>query len=132
MPRYVVPLTHRPNRDGSLSTDPHVPFYLALEAASDAWKQALAEFCAPDLVPFDLAVVHLDSDFRRELFTGELTVHLTVEKIGTRSVTFGMALEQSGADAGSVRLVYARVGSGRESSLPLNEAQRAALQRIPA
>ena len=132
MARFVVPMTHRPGRDGTTPTTRHVPFYLAMETASDAWQLALQQYCAPAIAPMDLAMVHVSSDFRRELFTGELTVDVTVRRIGTTSFTVGLALEQDGADAGLVEFVFALVDGGRAHAVPITAEQRAVLEKVPA
>ncbi|MGY1810021.1 acyl-CoA thioesterase [Blastococcus sp. SYSU D00669] len=126
MARFVVPVQHR----RATIDDRHVPFYLAMETASDAWQLALREFCVPEIGPRDLAMVHVSADFRRELFTGELTVDVVVRRIGRTSFTAGLRLEQDGADAGDVEFTFALVDAGRTSAVALTEAQRAVLEKL--
>jgi acyl-CoA thioesterase FadM len=131
LPRYALQVTHRPERDGRVVSDPHVPFFLALEAAADAWMLALGEFCEDILLPSDVGVVNVTSDFRRELFIGLLHVDVSLQAIGISSATFVMRLFQYDRFAGSVRLVVAKVNAGRTHSLPLTDVERAALETIP-
>lgn len=130
MPRFVVPLQHRPHRDGSVPTSAHVPFYLAHETVSDAWLLAMEQYCVPVLRPADIAVVHVESDFHRELFTGELTVDLAVRRIGRRSFTVSFLLEQDGASAGSSEITFAVVDAGRTAAIDIQDAQRSALEGL--
>src|SRR5260370_38145835 len=65
-------VTRPPPRDGPPVTSSHVPFYLALEAAADAWAMTLGEHCGDLLSPMAMAVVNVTSNFRRELFVGEI------------------------------------------------------------
>jgi acyl-CoA thioesterase FadM len=130
VPRFVVPMRHRPGRDGTTPTSRHVPFFLAMEAASDAWKLALQQFCAPEIAPMNLAMRSVSSDFRRELFTGELTVDVEVRRIGTTSFVVGMGLEQDGDDAGDIEFVFVLVDGSRTSAVPITPAQRAALEKM--
>lgn len=130
MPRYVLPITHRPERDGTAVAGSHVPFYLALEVASDAWRRTVGERCAPVLTMTDLAVVHVEADFSREMFTGELTVDVSVQRIGRTSVTVRAELAQAGASTGAVTIVFARVDAARVVSLPLTPEQRPFLEAL--
>jgi acyl-CoA thioesterase FadM len=130
VPRYLLPITHRPERDGAPVTMAHVPFFLALEVASDAWSRAVRELCAPALSMSDLAVVHVESDFRREMFTGELTVDVAVQEIGRASITVRAELTQDGSSTGAVTFVFARVDAGRLGSVPLAPDQRRVLEAL--
>jgi acyl-CoA thioesterase FadM len=130
VPRFVVPMQHRPDRDGTTPATRHVPFYLALETASDAWQLALQQYCAPEIAPLDLAMVHVSSDFRRELLTGELSVDVEVRRVGTTSFVVGLALEQDGADAGDIEFTFVLVDGARTSAVPIDAAQRAVLEKM--
>ena len=130
MPRFVVPVQQRPRRDGTTPTTRHVPFHLAIEVASDAWQLALQQYCVPEIAPMDLAMVHVSSDFRRELFTGELTVDIEVRRIGTTSFTVALALEQDDADAGECEFVFALVDASRTAATAIRPAQRAVLEKM--
>jgi acyl-CoA thioesterase FadM len=129
--RYVIPVEHRPSREGTTPSSRHVPFYLALETAADAWLSALEKYCAPAITPADLAVVHVSSDFRRELFIGELAVDVAVAEIRTRSFVVRATLEQYGTAAGDVEVTFALVENSRTSAVPMTAAQRAVLEQVP-
>jgi hypothetical protein len=119
-------------RDGSTVNDRHVPFFLALEVAADAWALALQAYCGDVLLPGDVAVVSVVSNFRHELFVGEVDVDVTCKRIGISSITFLMELIQSDRSAGTVNFVVAKVDPQRIHAVPLTAAQRAALESIPA
>jgi acyl-CoA thioesterase FadM len=113
-------------------TSTHVPFYLALEVASDAWAMTLGEHCGDLLSPTDMAVVNVTSNFGREIFVGEIAVEVTLKRIGTSSVAFLLELFQGGHSAGTVDFVVVQVDLPRVHPVPLTPAQRAALRTIPA
>ncbi|HMD24688.1 MAG TPA: hypothetical protein VKH61_11345, partial [Streptosporangiaceae bacterium] len=64
-------------------TSKHVPFYLALEVASQAWAATLAEYCQDLVSPMDMAVVNVTGNFFREVFVGEVDVEVALKRIGT-------------------------------------------------
>jgi len=130
LPRYTLVAAHPPARDGRPVTSTHVPFYLALELASDAWAMTLGEHCADLLSPMDMAVVNVTSNFRRELFVGEIAVEVSLKRIGSSSVTFLLELFQAGYSV--VDFVVVQVDVPRLHAVPLTPAQRVALQTIPA
>lgn len=127
-----MPVTHRPNRDGSAVTSRHVPYYLALEVASDAWARLLDELGDGLLSTADVAVVHTEFDFRRELFTGELDVDVEVTRVGRSSVAFAVALYQRDLLAGTGETVVAQTDEARLVSVPLSPVQRAMLESLVA
>ncbi len=128
---YALTMTHRPLRDGSIINERHVPFYLALETAADAWLLSMREHCAGVLEPQDVAVVHVASDFRRELFTGAVEVEVALHRIGRSSITFLMEVVQAGRRAATITFVVARVDPSRVHSMAVSTDERAALQTIP-
>jgi acyl-CoA thioesterase FadM len=132
LPRRTLLVTHPPPRHGPPVTSKHVPFYLALEVASQAWAATLAEYCGDLVSRMDMAVVNVTGNFFREVFVGEVDVEVALKRIGTSSVTFLLELFQAGHRAGTVDLVVAQVDAGRVHAVPLSPAQRAALQAIPA
>jgi acyl-CoA thioesterase FadM len=132
LPRHTLVVTHPPSRDGPPATSRHVPFYLALEAAAEAWAMSLGEHCGDLLSPMAMAVVNVTSNFRRELFVGEIGVEVSLKRIGTSSVTFLLELFQGGQSVGTVHFVVVQVDFLRVHAVPLTPAQRAALQTIPA
>jgi acyl-CoA thioesterase FadM len=125
-----MPMTHRPERDGSMIANTHVPYYLALEVAATAWGRALTEACGDLLGPRDLAVVHADCDFEHELFIGEAEVDVALVKLGSSSLSFSVELAQDGRRAGRVNTVLCLVDEDRVHSVPLSEPQRAALETL--
>jgi acyl-CoA thioesterase FadM len=131
LPRYTLLVTHPLPRDGRPVTSTHVPFYLALEFAAEAWARTLGEYCGDLISPMAMAVVNVTSNFRREVFVGEVAVEVTLKRIGTSSVTFLLELFQAGHSAGTVDFVVVQVDVPRVRAVPLTPAQRAALQTIP-
>lgn len=127
-----MPLTHRPDRDGSAVRSRHVPYYLALEVMALAWAQLLDEVGGGVLRAGDVGVVHVEFDFSRELFVGEADVDAEVVAVGRSSVAFSLVMHQEGRLAATGRTVVARTDQTREHSLPLTEEQREALNRVVA
>jgi acyl-CoA thioesterase FadM len=123
-------ITHRPERDGSIIESNHVPYYLALEYAADAWGTALVDTCGGLLGPRDLAVVHADCDFRHELFIGEVDLDVTLVKLGASSLRWHVELAQEGRHAGTVVAVVCRVDDDRVTAVPLSAEQRRALETL--
>jgi acyl-CoA thioesterase FadM len=132
VPRYRLPVTHRPERDGSTIDSRHVPYYLALEVAATGWGMALVEACGELLGPRDLAVVHVECDFRHELFTGEAEVEVELAGLGSSSLRWQVELVQDGRRAGSVVSVVCRVDDDRVTAVALTPEQRAALETVLA
>jgi acyl-CoA thioesterase FadM len=123
-------MTHRPERDGSTIASTHVPYFLALEVAADAWGRALTEACGDLLGPRDLALVHADCDFERELFIGEAEADVALVKVGSSSLSFTVEFAQGGRRAGRVNTVLSLVDEDRVHSVPLSEPQRVALNTL--
>jgi acyl-CoA thioesterase FadM len=130
MPSYELPITHRPQRDGSAVASGHVPYFLAAEVFSDAWGRTLVELGTGVLTARQVAVVNAHFDFGREVFTGQATVTVTIEKVGGSSIRFGLQLEQDGRIAATGSTTVVQTDSGRTRSIPLSAAQRAALEAI--
>lgn len=128
MPCYELPLTHRPTRDGQQVTSTHVPFYLAMETMAEAWGRAIDSNCEGVLRAGDLGVVHVTSDFGREVFVGEALVEVDLQQIGTASLTFGLRLTQHGELAVRTTVVVAQVDPTRKHSVPFSIEQHAALE----
>lgn len=99
---------------------------------SDAWARAIFDTCADVMRPDELGVVHVTSDFSHELFVGEATVEVTVQRIGTSSMTLLLTLSQDGRQAAVMTAVLARVDPLRLRSVPLTAAQRSALATLTA
>jgi acyl-CoA thioesterase FadM len=127
-----MPVTHRPERDGSAVTSTHVPYYLALEVAALAWARLLDELGEGVLSAGDVAVVRTELNLRRETFTGSLDVDVDVTRVGRSSVTFAVALYQHGVLAATGETVVARTDEARVVSVPLSPVQRAMLESLVA
>jgi acyl-CoA thioesterase FadM len=123
-------ISHRPHSESRSMTPRHVPFYLALEVASDAWARALATTCDGILTPSDLGVVNVTSDFSHEAFTGEATFDVALERVGTTSLTFAIQIVQHGHVVGALRTTLVRVDELRDHALPWSHVQRAALEEL--
>jgi acyl-CoA thioesterase FadM len=123
-------MTHRPSRDGTPVATTHVPYYLALEVMSDAWAIAIFTACDGVMQPNELGVVHVTCDFGRELFVGEATVDVSLQSLGTSSMTLSLTLSQHGHQAAAMTAVLARVDPLRLTSVPLTPAQRTALETL--
>ena len=108
----------------------HISFDGALGYAQTAWMQAIADTCGDTLVPPDLGIVNVNADFRRELFAGTAVFDVSLERIGSSSVTFVVQIRQYGESAATARLTFVRVDQRRTRSLPLTAAQRASLQPL--
>jgi acyl-CoA thioesterase FadM len=130
MPRYELPVTHRPERDGSPVASRHVPYYLAAEVFSDAWGRTLVELGPGVLVAKDVAVVSASFDFRREVFTGRVVVDVRVDHVGVSSIRFALALEQDGQLVATGSTTVAQTDADRTRAVPLTDIQRAALAAV--
>ncbi|MCW2542753.1 MAG: hypothetical protein JWM40_305 [Frankiales bacterium] len=130
MPSYELPLTHRPQRDGSAVTSRHVPYFLAAEVFALAWAQTLTDL-GPGLISArDVAVVNAHFDYHHEVFTGTATFTVEVQKVGVASIRFGLQLAQEGRVAATGTTTVVRTDRGRTRSVPLTDAQREALDRV--
>jgi acyl-CoA thioesterase FadM len=130
VPRYELPLTHRPTRDGKQIRVSHVPYYLALEMMAEAWASAIDATCEGVLKPSDLGVVHVTSDFSREVFIGDSVIDVALTKIGVTSLTFHVELAQEGQKAATLTAVLAQVDPTRTYAVPLSDEQREALEGL--
>lgn len=130
MPRYELPLSHRPLRDGTLVTSRHVPYFLAAEVFSQAWAQTLADLGPGLLASKDVAVVNAHFDYAHEVFIGSAIITVTVEKVGHTSIRFGLQLEQDGRLAATGTTTVVHTDEDRTRSIPLSDEQRTALERV--
>jgi acyl-CoA thioesterase FadM len=130
MPIYTLTMSHRPTRDLEILTYSHVPFYLALEMNSDAWAKTFDETADGLLTPAEMAVVHVDSDFRVELFTGEADFDVQLTRIGVSTLTWQVEIFQGGKSAATVTTILSRVNGKRTHSIPLTDEQRAAFEPL--
>ncbi|MGU3436041.1 hotdog domain-containing protein [Actinomycetes bacterium M1A6_2h] len=122
----TLPLTHRPERDGSVTDVRHVPATLAIEFASTAWARALYECSEGALSAMDVMVVNISADFSRELLTGTADASVVVTRIGNSSLTLDVLIDQDGERCARVGHTLVRVKSG--VSHPLTEAEKALLR----
>lgn len=120
-------ISHRPGREGEPPRGGHVPAYVALEYLTEAYHLALAQWCARVLTPREMAIVHLDADFRREVFVGPAEFETELAAVGRTSITLAITLRQSGADAVLARMVLAHVADSRAGASPFADNQRALL-----
>lgn len=127
---YPITLSHRPSRDGVVSTSSHMPFFEVLELMYEAWRLALWSACEETLTPARLGVVHVTSDFAHEIFLGESLMQVQLLEVGTSSLRFYVELSQRGRLAARVTTVLAQVNETREHSVPLSPLQRAGLETI--
>jgi len=131
MPRYTLPLRNNATPDAPASVSRHVPFYCVHEAAAVAWKRALVEACGDLLDPVtQTAVVNVVSNFGRELFTGAADVDVTLDRIGTTSLTFLITLHQDGVQAAELTVVLVHLDSSRVNSAPWSPEQIAAFEAL--
>jgi acyl-CoA thioesterase FadM len=130
VPSYDLPLTHRPMRDGSVVTSRHVPYFLAAEVLALAWATTLRDLGPGVLTSKDVAVVNAHFDFSHELFTGQATFSVEIEKLGTTSIRFGLRIEQDGKLAATGSTTVVQTDEARTRSIPLSSEQRAALERV--
>ncbi|WP_062998058.1 hotdog domain-containing protein [Nocardia jinanensis] len=129
---YTAPITHRPERDGTVVDSAHVPFYLAMEHSAAAWRSLLVEACGDLLHPGDLGVVDVSATFTRELFVGEVHTEVELIRLGTSSLGFRVVIHQHGVAGAVITTVLARLAADRKTSVPLSAAQRAALESVLA
>jgi acyl-CoA thioesterase FadM len=123
----VIDVRHRPQHDGTVWETPHLAFYEVLEAVAQANRELLESTGRPDLTLQNFALVHVSSDFRHEMFVGELVIRATVTQVGSSSVTVEALLIQNGRETGRVRSVLVHVSSDRAGSVSLTDEQREAL-----
>ena len=117
MYRATLPLTHRPARDGSAVEAAHVPAYLALELASQAWADALSHASARRFTAMDVMIVNVTSNFSRELLVGIADVEVSVAKVGRSSFSVDVAIDQHGERAALASFTLVRVVDGSASAL---------------
>lgn len=118
--------TPGPVPDSSV-TEEHVPFWAVLQSVGSATQQCLAER-DPALAALNMAVVSVQSTFKREIFSGAAQLDVSIESVGSSSVTVDTYVRQSGHTAAVVRTVMVQVDPQRHVSVPLDEHHRVALQ----
>jgi acyl-CoA thioesterase FadM len=130
MHRFTFELTHRPERDGTVKTSAHAPFFLTLEWAMWAWISTLDLAGSDELTAGNFALVNLNTDYRREIFTGEADFDVTLERIGTSSIGLTVQLTQHSQLAATIKIVMAKVSRDRSESIPFTPAQRELLEKL--
>jgi acyl-CoA thioesterase FadM len=128
--RYELVMTAPAEQVDPSAPAGHIPFDGALGYAQTAWAQAIRATCGGVLVPPNMGIVNVNADFRRELFEGPAVFDVTLERMGTSSLTFVVEISQFGAPAATARLTYVRVDEQRTTSLPLTEQHRVSLQPL--
>ena len=123
MYRASLPLTHRPERDGTVIDMVHVPAYLAFEFASYAWGIALFESSGGTVTAGNMMVVHVDADFGRELLTGFADVEVVLSKLGRSSLTLDVSIHQNSVQAASMSFTLVRVEDGASQALSDTEIE---------
>lgn len=128
--RFVMDAGHRPPHGAALNDSPHLAFYEVLGIVSLTWGEVLESAGRPDLEIGNFAVVNVVSDFHHEMFVGQLTIDVEVERIGTSSLTLKASVVQTGRETGQVRATLVQINTDRTASAPLTDEQRAALQLV--
>lgn len=108
----------------------HLPFYEALEVASESWGSTLERTGRDDLALRHFAIVNVNADFRREMFRGQVDAVTVIEKVGTSSIALATSFTQHGQQAGTARAVLVRISADRVTSVALSHDQREALARL--
>jgi acyl-CoA thioesterase FadM len=130
MHRFITDMTHRPERDGTVSQSSHSPFYLPLELATYAWVSMLDLAGDEELTAGHFAVVNLTADYHREIHIGEATYDVTLERIGNSSITLAIDVVQAGEQAATIRVVQVKVDGERVHPTPFTPKQRECLERL--
>jgi acyl-CoA thioesterase FadM len=125
-----MPVSHRPERDGSVATHHQVSYYLALEVMANAWFQFLDDQTKGVCSGQDVAVMHVEFDFKGPLVVGEADVDVELVGIGRTSLTFALEMSQHETPAVSGRTVVVNMDASREATSPLTADQRAVLEPL--
>lgn len=128
MYRSTLPLTHRPMRNGSAVEAAHVPAYLALELASQAWTNAVADSSEGLLTATQLVIVNITSNFSRELLVGTADVEVVLKRVGRSSLTVDVAIDQESERAAVATFTLVHVVGG--VAHPLSDEQRGSLASL--
>lgn len=128
--RFTIDVAHRPNLDGTVMSSPHLTFAEVLEAVSQTWIELLGNTGRDDLDLGSFAVGRVESDFRHEMFVGELVIETWVADIGTSSLTLDSRIHQNGRVTGQTRVILVHVTTDRTASVALNDEQRATLTSL--
>jgi acyl-CoA thioesterase FadM len=132
VPVYRRVVGPRPGSDGANRPGAHAPYFLVVEAVSDAWEQVLRDLGDDVLTVHELGVVRIAFDYRHEVFVAPADFEVHVVRVGRSSVEFAVRLHQGGRVAAEAQVVVARVTGDRSGSIPLSDRQRAALEAVVA
>jgi len=79
-----------------------------------------------------LPIVHAESDYKAPLFVGdEISIHITVEHIGTTSFTFAYTIRNKKKQVvGTARTVHVTTDKRTRKKIPLPSTMRIALQGL--
>ncbi len=83
--------------------------------------------------PYLLPVVHAQADYLAPVMVGdELEIHLTVETVGTKSVTFAYRFVdiKRKIDVGTAKIIHVAVEKQSRQSVPIPDILRAFLQPL--
>ncbi|MDJ0392878.1 hotdog domain-containing protein [Rhodococcus sp. G-MC3] len=128
MYRKTMALSHRPARDGTLIEVAHVPAYLALELATEAWAGALLEVSERVITAANVMIVNISSNFSRELLVGSVDVEVAVTRVGTSSLVLEVSIFQADIRSAVAAFTVVRVVDG--AACPLTDAQRASIASL--
>ncbi|MDQ7063604.1 MAG: thioesterase family protein [candidate division KSB1 bacterium] len=106
-----------------------------LKLAHDAYEAFLQTSGLPLAIivqdrPYDLPIVHAESDYLAPLFVGDkIRIELTVERIGNSSFTLGYDFRgQNGQSVGRAKTVHVAVNSKTGEKMALPEEVRRILE----
>ena len=108
----------------------HIAAYMVMELATRAWIRFLTDGTAGVFDSEKTAAVTMTTDFRSELLAGDIDVDLELNKIGNTSITLSFDVGKNGMVCASGTVVLAKVGAGRMHSVPIDAAERTALERL--
>jgi acyl-CoA thioesterase FadM len=101
-----------------------------MEFVMAAYLRAMSEWCGDLVVPAEMVVVNVAGGFQREVFVGEAEFAVSLQAIGTTSLTVLIELSQGGVPAASVTMVLVQLGPDRKHARALTDPQRALLEVV--
>lgn len=103
----------------------HLTFDRILGRCGEAWMAFLRE-----LGGFGVEIIcpRVEVDYYREVGAGELRIDVSVRSVGRTSFRLRLDVQQDGAPAAGAEVVLVAFDYATGSSVPLDEAQRTALQ----
>lgn len=102
----------------------HLTFDKILGRCGEAWMAFLS-----DLGGFGVEIIcpRVEVDYHREVGAGELSTDVSVVSVGTKSFRLRLQVRQAGEPAATAEVVLVAFDYTAGGSVPLTEAQRAAL-----